>query len=90
MSNYIYLFLKQVAPSIDAAVTGTTFKEVSGKDVSLIPIPVPPLAEQERIVAEVDKLIMLCDTLEAALTHRVRTQRVLADAATAHLVTLAI
>jgi type I restriction enzyme S subunit len=50
-------------------MTGTsgTMPKISKKIVEEIPIPTPPLAEQQRIVAQVDALMALCDTLETLL-----------------------
>jgi type I restriction enzyme S subunit len=45
-----------------------------------ITIPLPPLAEQRRIVAKVDALMALCDRLEAALTPPPPPRRRLLDA----------
>lgn len=42
-------------------------------------VPVPPLAEQRRIVAKVDALMALCDRLEASLTTTAATRRRLLD-----------
>ena len=43
-------------------------KNVSRPIIYALPIPLPPLAEQHRIVARVDELMALCDQLEAQLT----------------------
>ena len=64
MSEYLYLFLRYAGPRIDTDATGTTFKEVSGKAVALIPVPIPSFSEQHRIVAKVDELMALIDQLE--------------------------
>jgi type I restriction enzyme S subunit len=40
---------------------------ISASNLKEVPFPVPPLAEQLRIVAKVDALMALCDRLEAAL-----------------------
>jgi len=43
-------------------------------------IPFPPLAEQHRIVAKVDELMAICDTMKARLNETQTTQVQLADA----------
>jgi type I restriction enzyme S subunit len=47
--------------------TGATIKHLTGRSLSEYPIPVPPLAEQRRIVAKVDQLMTLVDKLETQL-----------------------
>ena len=41
---------------------------ISREDVDQFIFPLPPLAEQHRIVAKVEELMALCDRLEAQLT----------------------
>ena len=85
MSEYLYLFLKQAGPGGDEQATGTTFKEVSGKEFALIPIPVPPLAEQHRIVDKADELMDLLDRLEETRERRDAAQSAYVDASLHHL-----
>ncbi len=47
--------------------TGGAAPRVNMSIVRSYPIPLPPLAEQHRIVARVDKLMALCDRLETNL-----------------------
>jgi type I restriction enzyme S subunit len=49
-------------------------------NVSQLPIPLPPLAEQHRIVAKVDELTALCDKLETRLATTATTRRQLLEA----------
>jgi type I restriction enzyme S subunit len=84
-SRFIAIAMKAFAPEVDAKAPGTTFKEVSGKIVAAISFPLPPLAEQHRIVAKVDKLMALFDRLEAACASREAARDRLAAASLARL-----
>ena len=87
MSEYLYLFLRHAGPGINEQATGTTFKEVSGKEVALIPIPIPPLAEQHRIVAKADELMYLLDRLEESRRRRENMRNAFVDSFLHHLST---
>ena len=66
MSEYLYFVLLALKPEIEKLGTGTTFKEVSGTVVGNVAIPLPPLAEQQQIVAKLEALLAEIDTLENA------------------------
>ena len=53
---------------------------LSRKEAYALPIALPPLAEQKRIVAKVDELMALCDQLEAQQKERDTQQAALASA----------
>jgi type I restriction enzyme S subunit len=50
------------------------------ENIRLLQVPLPPLAEQHRIVAKVDELMALCDRLEASLTTSDQTRTRLLEA----------
>ena len=57
------------------------------RDVILnMPVPFPPLAEQARIVAKVDHLMALCDSLEAKIRAADEGARRLAESLVAELI----
>ncbi len=60
--------------------TGSTIKNLGLKAMNNLPVALPPLAEQHRIVAKVDELMILCDALKARIQDTQSTQVHLADA----------
>ncbi|MDX9994703.1 MAG: restriction endonuclease subunit S [Rhodocyclaceae bacterium] len=52
--KYLYYYLASIVPLLNDLGTGATFKELSGGKLKEVPIPVPPLPEQHRIVAILD------------------------------------
>jgi len=53
---------------LDASATGLTAKGIKAAKLKRLPVAVPPLPEQRRIVAKVDELMTVCDSLEAAMS----------------------
>ena len=67
MNEYLYYYLIYSAKLINENASGTTFKEVSGTEVSKLILPLPPLAEQKRIVEKVDIIMDMLDELEKTI-----------------------
>jgi type I restriction enzyme S subunit len=72
-NEYIYFYLKSIRDLANSLATGTTFKELSGSAFAKLPIPLPPLAEQKRIVAKIEELFSELDAGEESL-RRARRQ----------------
>jgi type I restriction enzyme S subunit len=68
-----------------ASGTSESMRNVSRESILEMPIPVPPLAEQKRIVTKVTELLSLCDALEAKLTQAESASTQLLSAAVHHL-----
>lgn len=79
-----YLLVTLMAPNMMERVQdkpiGMTVEHLRVGGVETLLVPVPPLAEQRRIVTKVDALVALCDALKARLADAAQTQRHLADA----------
>jgi len=80
--DYFYLVLRSPIwqGQLEAIMAQTTRNQVSIQKQAFFQVPVPPLAEQHRIVAKVDALMALCDRLEAALTTTYTTRTRLLEA----------
>ncbi len=71
--RYIELFINAI--DLKPYVTGTAQPKMNQAKMNGIPIALPPLAEQQRIVAKVDELMGLCDQLETSLATADETRR---------------
>ena len=83
--DFVKLPLQFILDHLHGATSLTTVKHLSARQVNGIEVPLPPLAEQHRIVAKVDELMVLCDGLEAARSEREATRDRLAAAALARV-----
>jgi type I restriction enzyme S subunit len=68
-ARYLKVFLGSPLywEQLSAGTRGTGQPNVNGQTLGCLLVPLPPLAEQFRIVAKVDELMALCDKLEASL-----------------------
>lgn len=60
--EYIMYFVNAI--SLAKYVTGTAQPKMNQEKMNSIPVPLPPLAEQKRIVERLEQLLPLCDRLK--------------------------
>jgi type I restriction enzyme S subunit len=82
--NKLYLRLLLLSDHARAAfaiaASGAVVQNLNADKVRQLAIPLPPLAEQHRIVAKVDELMVLCDQLEQQLNQADQQRRRLLEA----------
>lgn len=72
MAKYIYFYLRFIRSQINERATGTTFKEVSGKQFAATPIPVPPLNIQESIVEGLEEFLVATEKAKDEIRQRAK------------------
>jgi type I restriction enzyme S subunit len=72
MIRFLVLLTKGLKPEVLRLVLRSTHGtcKLLTDDLFSLPIPIPPLAEQGRILAKVNELLALCDRLEATLSSK--------------------
>ena len=80
--KYICHYLNSPASKLFAAEEnqGMTRQRINLGKCKAIPVPIPPIKEQYRIIAKVDALMALCDSLKTSINKSQTTQFHLADA----------
>ena len=67
-ARYFEYFVRTAKANLLEFAPATAQKNINLEILSAVLIPLPPLAEQHRIVAKVDELMALCDKLETQIT----------------------
>ena len=69
-NQFLFLFLLSQREQFHSASEGGAQPNISKVKIVWTPFPLPPHAEQHRIVAKVDELMALCDRLQSARGER--------------------
>lgn len=74
------------AEHVERGSVGVALTHFNTRSVATMPLPLPPLAEQKRIVAKITELMGICDCLEASLAAGETARSRLLDALLAEVI----
>ncbi|WP_413493514.1 restriction endonuclease subunit S [Shewanella baltica] len=77
--RFSQLFLAAISERIKASGNGIAMIHMTKERMEKVIHPLPPLEEQQRIVAKVDELMSLCDALEAQTEARISAHQTLVE-----------
>jgi type I restriction enzyme S subunit len=83
--KYGYSFLSTKIRENLQISSGSAIPNLSTEQINNIIFPLPPLAEQHRIVAKLDEIMALCDELEEQKKKKYETHTALNESVLAHL-----
>ncbi|MGA9780267.1 MAG: restriction endonuclease subunit S [Limisphaerales bacterium] len=89
LPEFLWLVMKSriTRAWVEQTVQTMTYPNLKWSEYAQLPVGLPPLAEQRRIVAKVEELMALCDELEQRQHARHNARQCLAQAAFHHLTT---
>lgn len=72
LPRYLWIVLRSpyMVGCVEEAQRGQAYPAINDFDFALLPFPLPPLAEQSRVIAKLDELMALSNRLEAAGVER--------------------
>lgn len=75
--KFLYYYLSSIVDLLNSLGTGATFKELSGGKLKEVTIPIPPLAEQQRIIGILDEAFEGIAAAKANAEKNLQSARVL-------------
>ncbi len=87
LADYLYRYLRSPTfiSYVEGCQTGIAYPAINDKQFFSGLVPLPPTAEQQRIVAKVDELMRLCDALERQAEDSLKAHQTLVETCLATL-----
>ena len=77
--KFLFYYLRSIVGLLNDLGTGATFKELSGSKLAQVPIRIPPVAEQKRIIGILDQAFEAIDSANANAEKNLQNAQVLFD-----------